>query len=50
MPHALLLTGPRGIGKATLAFRFRPVCPGARRTADSAGAAEDGDLLAVPRR
>lgn len=22
MPHALLITGPRGIGKATLAFRF----------------------------
>ncbi|HXD43882.1 MAG TPA: XRE family transcriptional regulator, partial [Pseudolabrys sp.] len=22
LPHAWLLTGPRGIGKATLAFRF----------------------------
>src|SRR4051794_39996106 len=22
LPHALLLSGPRGIGKATLAFRF----------------------------
>src|SRR5829696_5549948 len=22
MPHALLLSGPRGIGKATLAYRF----------------------------
>jgi DNA polymerase-3 subunit delta' len=41
MPHALLLTGPRGIGKATLAFRLvRFVL---------AGAPAGGEGLALPR-
>jgi DNA polymerase-3 subunit delta' len=49
MPHALLLSGPRGIGKATLAFRLaRFVLAGGEGTgADMFGApAEPG--LAVP--
>src|SRR3954467_15963432 len=41
MPHAVLLTGPRGIGKATLAYRFA-------RFVLASGAQADGDLLAVP--
>ena len=46
MPHALLLSGPRGIGKATLAFRLarfvlaqllaRLACAAARDDADNA--------------
>jgi DNA polymerase-3 subunit delta' len=30
--HAWILGGPKGIGKATLAFRYRQVCSGAIRT------------------
>jgi DNA polymerase-3 subunit delta' len=41
MHHAWLITGPEGIGKATLAFRF------ARRLLAGAPAAGDGDLLAL---
>jgi DNA polymerase-3 subunit delta' len=55
MPHAVLMTGPRGIGKATLAYRFARfvLTPGAERAgvAERAGAAalaEDAGTLAVP--
>ncbi|HJU19937.1 MAG TPA: DNA polymerase III subunit delta', partial [Stellaceae bacterium] len=41
LPHALLLCGPRGIGKATLAFRF------ARFLLARPGPAEAGEGLAV---
>ena len=40
MPHALLLTGPRGIGKATLAFRLARFV--------LAGAPAGGEGLALP--
>jgi DNA polymerase-3 subunit delta' len=40
MPHALLLSGPRGIGKATLAFRFA-------RFVLAGGAASDAGGLAI---
>src|SRR5437016_10279903 len=40
MPHALLLSGPRGIGKATLAFRLARFV--------LANGAEQASLLAVP--
>jgi DNA polymerase III subunit delta' len=43
LPHALLLTGPRGIGKATLAFRFARFV-----LAHGAGAAEPGGLFGEP--
>ncbi|MGQ0675972.1 MAG: DNA polymerase III subunit delta' [Rhodospirillales bacterium] len=43
MPHAWLLAGPRGVGKATLAFRFaRFVLAGGR------GGGEAGGLFAAP--
>ena len=52
MPHALLLSGPRGIGKATLAYRFaRFVLARGMGEGASPGlfeAAGDGDGLAVP--
>lgn len=36
MPHALMLTGPRGVGKATLAYRLiRTILGGARGSADT---------------
>lgn len=41
LPHAWLLTGPRGIGKATLAFRFA-------RFLLAQGGAEGGGLFAAP--
>jgi DNA polymerase III subunit delta' len=39
LPHAILLAGPRGIGKATLAFRFARflLAQGGRRAAADAG-------------
>ncbi len=39
MPHAWLIAGPRGIGKATLAFRFArfAMAQGARKSAESGG-------------
>ena len=48
MPHAVLLTGPRGIGKATLAYRFARFVLACGAQADGAGRPTDGDLLAVP--
>ena len=42
MPHAWLITGPRGIGKATLAFRF------ARFALKEGGATEQGGLFGGP--
>jgi DNA polymerase-3 subunit delta' len=42
LPHAWLLSGPRGIGKATLAFRF------ARFVLAGGGAAEGGLFAAPP--
>ena len=55
LPHALLITGPRGIGKATLAFRLARFVL-ARSSDDSAAsdglfgdvAAADTGSLAVP--
>src|SRR6476619_8533552 len=52
MPHALLLSGPRGIGKATLAFRFARFV--LARGAGEGASPElfegdgDGDGLAIP--
>lgn len=44
LPHAWLLTGPRGVGKATLAYRFARFL-----LADSAAAADAGaDLFGAP--
>ena len=39
MPHAWLIAGPRGVGKATLAFRFArfALAQGAQRSAESGG-------------
>src|SRR5437879_2215507 len=51
MPHALLLSGPRGIGKATLAFRFaRFVLAGGAGEGSSPllFAAADNGGLAIP--
>src|SRR5438445_7036473 len=45
LPHAILLSGPRGIGKATLAFRLARFLLASRE--ERSGAAEDG--LAVDR-
>jgi len=42
MPHAWLITGPRGIGKATLAYRF------ARFALKEGGASEQGGLFGGP--
>ena len=45
LPHAILLSGPRGIGKATLAFRFARFLlangDGSTKTADESGLAID---------
>jgi len=52
LPHALLLSGPRGIGKATLGFRLaRYVLAGGAGDASSAGLfSETNDAgLAIPR-
>jgi DNA polymerase-3 subunit delta' len=52
LPHALLLSGPRGIGKATLAFRLARyvlTAPGEGAAVDMFGApAITGNDLAVP--
>jgi DNA polymerase III subunit delta' len=40
LPHAILLSGPRGIGKATLAFRLARFLLASRE--ERSGAAEDG--------
>jgi DNA polymerase-3 subunit delta' len=48
MPHAMLLIGPRGIGKATLAYRFARFVLARGAQADGAGLPADGDLLAIP--
>ncbi|HEX3863958.1 MAG TPA: DNA polymerase III subunit delta' [Stellaceae bacterium] len=51
MPHALLLSGPRGIGKATLAFRLARfvLATGAQATLPRGFLAEAGDEdLAIP--
>jgi DNA polymerase III subunit delta' len=45
LPHAILLSGPRGIGKATLAFRLARFLLASRE--ERSGAAEDG--LAIDR-
>src|SRR5689334_131125 len=42
LPHALLLSGPRGIGKATLAFRFARYV-----LASGAGEGSPGGLFAA---
>jgi len=51
MPHALLLSGPRGIGKATLAFRlarFALAQGAAERTASSLFSDDSAAGLAIP--
>ena len=49
MPHALLMTGPRGIGKATLAYRFaRFVLMHAENGGGAASAGDDAHSLAIP--
>ncbi len=46
MPHAWLLTGPNGIGKATLAFRFaRWILAGPNRNAANLNLAADDPVL-----
>ena len=35
MPHAILLAGPRGIGKATFAYRLARFCPRRRAPPDA---------------
>src|SRR6266436_4645838 len=45
LPHAILLSGPRGIGKATLAFRLARFLLASRE--ERSGTAEDG--LAIDR-
>ena len=48
LPHALLLCGPRGIGKATLAFRLaRFVLAGGAAEASSAGAGDGALAIAA---
>ena len=49
MPHAVLMTGPRGIGKATLAYRFaRFVLAHGANGGEVGRLAEDERTLAVP--
>src|SRR5581483_660870 len=49
MPHALLLTGPRGIGKATLAYRFaRYVLAHAVNGGGAASPADDRGAWVIP--
>ena len=49
MPHAVLMTGPRGIGKATLAYRFaRFVLAHGAKGIEAGLSAEDDGTLAVP--
>jgi DNA polymerase-3 subunit delta' len=49
MPHAVLMTGPRGIGKATLAFRFaRFVLAHGANGIEAGLSAGDDATLAVP--
>lgn len=49
MPHAVLMTGPRGIGKATLAYRFaRFVLTHGGSGEGAAPLIEDAGTLAVP--
>ncbi len=43
LPHAWLLAGPRGVGKATLAYRFARFV-----LANRGGAGEDGSLYLAP--
>lgn len=50
MPHAWLITGPKGIGKATLAFRMARFLLSQRPEADAGlfAAAPEPDTLAMP--
>ncbi|MGE0257379.1 MAG: DNA polymerase III subunit delta' [Alphaproteobacteria bacterium] len=49
MPHAMLMTGPRGIGKATLAYRFaRFVLAYGAMPTELAALAGEGGTLAIP--
>src|SRR5687768_12424733 len=52
LPHALLLSGPRGIGKATLAYRFARfvLARGAEEGASPGlfGGEGDGEGLGIP--
>ncbi|MGD9615785.1 MAG: DNA polymerase III subunit delta' [Alphaproteobacteria bacterium] len=49
MPHAVLMTGPRGIGKATLAYRLaRFVLAHGATGSEGTPAVEDESTLAVP--
>jgi DNA polymerase-3 subunit delta' len=47
LPHALLLTGPRGIGKATLAFRFARFVLAQPASGGAGAGAGSGEGLAI---